>query len=330
LLFAAFAISAGLGGIGAGYGVVAATYAASEVGLKGTLGALAVVCGNLTMTLVGVVSALFSTVSFTRGRQLRRFGRVLLPRVEAGDAWAAPSDEVGLADDLDEDTRHALAQTWRDNARTEHASVAAFARLTLDLIALGAPPALVASANRDALDEIRHAEMCFALARSIDGRAEGPAPFPEAARARTLSRVRSFALAELAVDSLIDGALHEGVSARIIAKLARRAVDPDLRAMLKIIAADEGRHARHGWDVVRFCLDEGGESVARALQGAIRALPRTMASELPEPARMGGWERFGIMSGALESREYEAARADLVTRVTDLLAPYEIATRRAA
>src|SRR5688572_6390900 len=82
--------------------------------------------------------------------------------------------------------------------------------ITLDLIALGAPPALVAAAQRDALDEIRHAELCFSLARALDGGALGPAPFPEVQRARARSSARPRALAQLAVDALIDGALHEG------------------------------------------------------------------------------------------------------------------------
>jgi hypothetical protein len=48
------------------------------------------------------------------------------------------------------------------------------------------------------------------LARAFDGKNVSPGPFPEAQRVATLPRSRSFALAKLAVDSLIDGALHEG------------------------------------------------------------------------------------------------------------------------
>jgi hypothetical protein len=55
-----------------------------------------------------------------------------------------------------------------------------------------------------------------------------------------------------------------------------------------------------------------------------------MTTELPEAARAGGWERFGIMSEALELRECQAALADVVTRVTELVAAYETAPRRAA
>jgi hypothetical protein len=282
-------------------------------GFIGTV-ALGVVLNGF-MTLVGAVFAYIATVGFSRGRQLRRFGRVLLPRVEAGGAWS----EVALTVDVDDAVRPALARQWRENGRTEHASVAAFARLTLDLMALGAPPALVVAANRDALDEIRHAELCFSLACALDGHEESPAAFPEASRARTLPSNRTLALAALAVDSLVDGALNEGVSARVIAKLAKRCEEPQIRAILKEIAADEGRHAAHGWDVVEWCLAEGGDSVAAALEGALKTIPRGMTTAIPEPAVDGGWERFGIHGRALEGEMFADTRADLVRRVAQMV-----------
>lgn len=279
---------------------------------------------NGLFAFVGVVAAYFSTATFTRGRQIRRRGKVLLPPLVAGRGWArwakrTPDAEPLLANDaLDPSTRRALAARWRENGRTELASVGAFARLTLDLVALGAPPALVVASQRDALDEIAHTELCFGLARAIDGEAIGPGAFPEAAAARTLSRTRPLALAELAVDSLVDGALHEGVSARVVAKLARRTTDPAIREVLRQIAADEGRHAAHGWDVVVWCVEEGGEGVLRALEGALTVLPRTMESSAPPEARDGGFERWGIGSAALEQQELDATRAMIERRVRAL------------
>ena len=310
---------------GAGHSVAALTTGlGAGPGGPGVASAVGLVFGNLFMTGLGAFAALLSTMTFTRGRQIRSRGKILLPPVEHGDAWTgaglSSAGPIGVVDTDDEETRRALAAQWRENGRTEHASVAAFARLTLDLMALGAPPELVADANRDALDEIRHTELCFGLARAIDGSSESPGAFPEASRARALSRSRTLALAQLAVDSLVDGALHEGVSARIIAKLARRCEAPAIQTILKEIAADEGRHARHGWDVVRWCLAEGGESVAHALEGALRALPKTMSSPMPEVARDGRWERWGIMGEQLEAEEHEATRTDLERRLGQAIA----------
>ena len=158
---------------------------------------------------------------------------------------------------------------------------------------------MIAAANQDALDEIRHTELCFSLAYALDGKRVSPGPFPQAQRVPTLPRSRTLALAKLGVDSLIDGALHEGVSARIIAKLARRSDVPAIRAALKSIAADEGRHAAHGWAVAEWCLVEGGPSVGQALLGAIR---------------------WGIHGQCLEAEEYLATRAHLIERVRALAA----------
>lgn len=286
---------------------------------------------NLAMSCVGALVAYVSTVAFQRGRQIRVRGKALLPPVEASCGWLTADVGAPLAGaTISEPERRALAGQWRENGRTEHASVAAFARLTLDLVALGAPPSLVAAAQRDALDEIRHAELCFSLARAIDGEETSPGAFPDAARAPRPSRVRTLALAELAVSSLVDGALNEGVSARIVARLARRATDPAIRALLRTIAADEGRHAAHGWDVVRFCLAEGGAPVAHALDGALRALPTTMTSTLAEGSRGGGWERWGIPGEALEAEELARTRADVVRRTTKLLAVHGVTSRLAA
>ena len=284
----------------------------------GVLGLSLSVLASLAMMGMGALLGLLSSIEFRRGRQLRRGTRLLLPRVRTGAAYCGVSFD-DLAQQLPADCdRDALAQQWRENGRTEHASVAAFAKHSLSLVALGAPPRLIADAQRDALDEIRHTELCFSLARALDGVSASPAAFPEAQSPEALPASRAVALAQLAVHSLIDGALHEGVSARIIAKLARRAEVETIRQVLLEIAADEGRHASHAWDVVRFCLDEGGAPVLAALDGALLTLPHSMSSPLPPAAEGGSWERFGIHGAALERDEYEKARSELVRRVQAL------------
>jgi hypothetical protein len=268
--------------------------------------------GNLVMAGLGALVAYVATVGFSRGRQLRSFGNVLLPELKLDPAWTLPAMPLR---DGHEEPPAGLADQWRENGKTEHASVAAFARLTLDLMALGAPPALIAAANRDALDEIRHAELCFSLARALDGQAVSPAAFPQAQRVSALPRSRKLALAKLAVDSLVDGALHEGVSARIIAKLAQRCGISAIREILKEIAADEGRHAAHGWAVVRWCLEAGGLPVGQALLGAIAVLPSRMRSEAPAGASEGAWELWGIHGQEPADEEYRKALGQLTERV---------------
>jgi len=271
-------------------------------------------------SVFGVFAAFVSALAFGRGRQLRRRGEILLPALENASTWTTETKQLDLTDDVTiaEDVRPALAAQWRENGRSEHASVAAFARLTLDLVALGAPPALIADAQRDALDEIRHAELCFSLAEGLDGRAVSPGAFREAQTARTLPSMRTPALATLAVDSLIDGALHEGVSAAVVAELARRTEVPTIRDMLVEIARDEGRHAAHGWDVALWCIDQGGELVLAAVRGALVGLPKTMNTNLPAEAKSGAWERYGIMGEELEREAYARMLVNLERRVARL------------
>ncbi len=276
------------------------------------------IVGGVLAMLYGALVALF-TVGGGRGRQIRSFGRALLAPVVPGSAWTQDDIALGSCAELDDSTRQALARQWRENGRTEHASVAAFAELTRELMVLGAPPALLASAQRDALDEIRHTELCFALARALDGKEEGPGPLEAAGR--NLSGhlgSRTAALASLAVSSLIDGVLHEGLSARVLARLARRCQDAEVAAMVKTIAADEGRHAAHGWDVVRWCVAEGGVPVVHALRGAAKIVADQAASAQSEGAKDGSWERHGIHGDALHDEEYAKAVADLRRRVANL------------
>jgi hypothetical protein len=56
----------------------------------------------------------------------------------------------------------------------EHASIAAFARFSLQLLSLGAPPDLVEASTRALADETAHTKLCFELASAYAGRALGP------------------------------------------------------------------------------------------------------------------------------------------------------------
>jgi hypothetical protein len=324
-VFAAVAATTAIASIGVSHGLrelrrllqpgVARSPAESRVLYRLVAATGLILIGNMALALFGAVVTLMATTGFGRGRQLRRRGKILLPPVTDGSAWSLTQ----LAPDVEPAHRAALAAQWRENGRTEHASVAAFAQLSLDLAVLGASPKLMADAKLDALDEIRHAELCFGLARALDGREMSPGAFRAAAQTRSLPRLRALALSRLAVDSLVDGALHEGTSARVIARLARRCEDPAIATMLREIAADESRHASHGWDVVAWCLDEGGESVAAALRGAASVIPKAMHSTVDAQAAGGAWERHGIPGRELEAEESAKARAMLHLRLNRLL-----------
>jgi hypothetical protein len=250
-------------------------------------------------SLWGALCVVASSSSFAHGRPLRVRRRPMLAKLVDGDAW--------LDDGAPVIAPQSAADAWRANGKVEHASVAAFARLADDLTELGAPAKLVQAAHDDALDEIVHTRLCFSLARAIDGHAMEPAPLEPTPHTPHLATV--------AIDSLVDGALGEGTSARVAAKLAGGVVDERIRVVLVAIAADEGKHARHAWETLAWCLDVGGPVVHGAIHGALRALPETGAA-LAGDATL---ERYGIAAPATQDAVFREVRATVVERARAML-----------
>ena len=231
-----------------------------------------------TVTVVALLAGLFlvAVVSgpHATGRALRVARLAVAASAVDVEGWhaelpprasPAPSQEV----------RRALARLWAQTARGEHASVPAFSRLSLSLVALGAPARLVEAAHRAALEEIEHARLAFSLASTYAGSPVGPGRLLalHAARAVTAS-----SLASLAAESLIDGCLLEGVAADVAQQALARARDDRARAALAVIARDEASHAALAWEVVRWCCDQGGEAVRRRLLAALEKAPTSVRS----------------------------------------------------
>jgi hypothetical protein len=213
------------------------------------------------------------------GRALRVGRRVVATSAVDADGWEADlpvEDTAALPDEL----RSALARLWTESGRGEHASVPAFSRLSLSLVAQGAPASLVEAAHRAALDEIGHARLAFSLATAYAGTPVGPGPLTELQAARA---VTATSLAELGAESLIDGCLLEGVGAEVARRALDRARDRGARAALAVIARDEASHAELAWDVVRWCVERGGDPVRRHLAAALEKAPASVSSPaIPE------------------------------------------------
>jgi hypothetical protein len=209
------------------------------------------------------------------GRPLRLDGRIRLPAVEP-----AHGSEEALG--------------WLEDGRVEHASAATFARLSLELLSLGAPSALVGEAHHAALDELRHARICFAVAGRLLGREIRPGPLDcLGGPARTTH-------ATVALEALVDGCLGEGFGAAVAEHRARSTADPELAELLAGIAADERRHAELGWSVLQWAIEAGGPAVLVAVLGQLGTLP-TVGPPGPEAAAM-----------------WTAIRRDVVTRAARL------------
>jgi len=223
------------------------------------------------------------------------------------DDW---SDAMPPAPDLDDATRAALARAWLDDALQEHASIAAFARFSMMLLAAGAPAELVEGSQRAALDEIRHARACFSLARRYGAPASGPAEL------RVDDAMAPMSLAELAALTAEEGCVGETLGALLAEEQAARATDLACASLLRRIARDETRHAELAWRFVAWAVARGGAGVARAVEIAIdRACRKTLAMHVrPLAVDAAAWSAHGRLACA-------EARAIAARGIAEIVGP---------
>lgn len=241
------------------------------------------------------------------GRAFVIDGEARVAAVEGRSDWLAP----GSAEDdaLDPVTRRALAQAWLEDARMEHASIASFARFTLELLGFGAPPELVAGSQQASLDEIEHARLCFGLASRFAKEPLGPSSLEISGS--ELSR----SLAESAVATLEEGCIGETIAALTAREQLARASDPDVRRALETIARDEERHAELAWRFVAWAVRHGGSEV----QGAVRsALARALAPSAHAAVERApgidavAWRRFGRLERSEAAAIRDVALSDVI------------------
>ncbi len=205
--------------------------------------------------------------------------------------------------------RSALAEAWTADALLEHASVASFARFSLELLAAGAPADLVELAHHAALDEIRHAQLCFALASAYAGEEVAPGPFPLGD-----SVTVGASLAAIAASAVREGCVGETMAAVVASEQLARATDPAVRAALARIAADEARHAELAWRTVAWAVKVGGSEVRAAVEDALRgALAVDDRSVAPAAwPCLAVMEAHGRLDAATVARVVVGAMADVV------------------
>lgn len=202
------------------------------------------------------------------------------PVTERAD-WLA-REALSAADPGDDALREALYEHWLLAGRMEHASVAAFARFGLELLALGAPSDLVLEAAAAMKDETIHAELCFGLASRYGEAAVGPGPLEVD---RALERTTLAAALE---NALLEGCIGETLAAAEAQAAIERASDPVVREVLERVAADETRHAALAFRFVRWALEQGApgssELVRRTLDAQLELGAEAPADAAPAAA----------------------------------------------
>lgn len=264
-----------------------------------------------TATLIAIVF----NMDFTKGRVLRiEGGSQTRARIVPRRDWR---DETHYRfDTLSPTERAALAEVWRMFASMEHASVPAFGKLAERLVAIGAPPSLIERSYQAALDEVRHTKRCLAIASSLAGVPLGPdalhALRDDRARKR---RSHEDTITELALSSLEDGALAEGIASRVAARCSELSVEA-LTATFSEIAHDESLHAALARDVIAYCVQVSDPGLHGALCARLDALrARDPGSAAHALAHMRFMEPYGV----LPPEALRAIRDDVLASLRDWL-----------
>ena len=156
-------------------------------------------------------------------------------------------------------------KNWCDSGLAEHSSVAGFSRVLVGLLNVDAPTIIINASQNAALDEIKHAKLCFGLANAIrvlcgekngDNRVLAPGALP----VKSTLKVHT-SLAEVAAASAIEGCVEETLSAFLAAVALDVLPTPNspryipsvgdkISFVLKHITNDESRHASLAWYVM--------------------------------------------------------------------------------
>ena len=251
------------------------------------------------------------------GRPFLVQGAALVADVARRRDWAARVYAEHDVDAVMPELRRALAASWREAALMEHASIAAFARFSLELLALGAPSELVRDAAQAMADEQRHAELCFGLASAYAGVPLGPGVLD------VRSCLQDVSLATVLVTTFLEGCIGETLAAVDARERARRVHDPVLEAALHRIAEDESRHAALAWRFVKWALAESAAGMEDVLFAALETererlvtgepLPRGVSDELARA--------HGLSSFAERARLRREALDEIVTPCLAALCP---------
>jgi len=203
------------------------------------------------------------------GRPLRIRKKIAHAELAAGDQWArGPAPDCAQ---LDPTTRRALAELWYFDAKKEHASVPAFARLIWILTSLGASANLLEKLHYCGLQEIEHARRTLALANAYSETELSFEALPEMMNEKI--GFDSNPWAKLAEENFWDGCLIEEFNADVADAAGRNASDPAASKMVRIIAKEERYHASVAWEILDLCLERDPEGVKRVLRKAIRKIP---------------------------------------------------------
>jgi len=198
------------------------------------------------------------------GRTLRDGEHVIVTEHATRSDWA----RNGITTTVDREAGARFAAI----AAAEHASIASFARASLDLLALAAPADLVRDTHAAALDEIEHARIAYTLASRLSGVVIGPGALPLIATAAP-------SYASFAVSTFLDACVGETIGAVQLRDLAARERDADIASTLEHMASDEDRHAELAFRTLAWVVRTGGREASLAVRAAANGLDAKLRAQ---------------------------------------------------
>ena len=245
------------------------------------------------------------------GRPFLVLGEARLPPLAVRADWIAGDSPI--AENLAAITREHLSMEWARIGQMEHASIAAFARFVLQLLAVGAPPRLVEDAQRAMADETNHAKLAFGLATHYGKRAIGPGPLA------IDTCLGAGGLEELLVTVIHEGCIGETVAAIEAREALEHVRDPAVRAVLETIARDEAQHAELAWRTVAWALESGGADARACIERTFAEVAEEAHRTAPSGRSRGALLAHGIVDAELRAELRAAAIAQAVLPCAEAL-----------
>jgi hypothetical protein len=207
--------------------------------------------------------------------------------------------------------RRAVASHWERSATAGLAAATHLARLSLQLLSLGAPPGLLTGAHEAATDAIDRARFAASLASAFS-----PAPLAPARRRARDVRVATElgAIVRELVEEGCVGATIAVVEAMSMAEQAH----PALRDALALFASDQARQSALGWAALAWIVETHGGDAGRF---AVAALDRAVASSLDVSEHVAvAVPELGVLASSDKAAARLRALREVIAPVRDEIA----------
>jgi len=246
------------------------------------------------------------TVPVPCGRPMLVEGSPRLAPSAKRDDWGGPPMSVVAASSV----KSRAVDAWLSDAHMEHASVAAFSRLSLLLFSVGAPSLKKKIAHRAAAEEVEHARTCFAIAASLSQESVGPGPL-------SLAGMELHAdLRTIALEAAAESCVGETVAALALSRAAEACSPGALKTSLRAMAEQELSHAELGFRIVAWALPQLSDSAREEVLGALSVpsydAPMIATEEVDAWREVGRLTAFDMRDVEREARSIiSAARSEL-------------------